>query len=105
MTTCRGRVLVVLLGMVAGLCSEVSSAADATAPAGLTVQQIVEKHVAARGGAQLWHGVQSMAWTGKMDAGYADSTKRSERYIAETWGKRSSKIRADTMAAAKKGES
>ena len=101
MTMCRGRVLV-LLGMVAGLCSGVSWAADGAAPAPLTLQQIVEKHVAARGGAQAWQGVQTMAWAGKMDAGYADSTKRSESYVAETWGKRSNKVRAETMASAQK---
>jgi outer membrane lipoprotein-sorting protein len=103
MTMCRRRVLV-LAGMLAGLCSGASWAADNTAAAGLTAQQIVEKHLAARGGLQAWRGVQSMAWAGKMDAGSGDSSARSEKYIAETWGKQRAKVGAQAMAAASKGD-
>jgi hypothetical protein len=39
----------------------------------LTAAQIVEKHVAARGGAQAWKAVQSMQLTGKLDAGHGDN--------------------------------
>jgi len=39
------------------------------APATLTVAQIVEKNVAAKGGLQTWRAVQSMSLSGKMDAG------------------------------------
>ena len=103
MTMGRGRVLV-LLGMLAGLCSGASFAADSTASPGLTAQQIVQKHLAARGGLQTWHAVQSMTWAGKMDAGSGDSAARSQRYVAETWGKKSPRVRAQAMAAAQKGE-
>jgi outer membrane lipoprotein-sorting protein len=48
----------------------------------LTVAQIIEKHIAARGGAQAWHSVQSMSWNGKMDVGYSDSAARSARYVS-----------------------
>jgi len=41
---------------------------------------VVEKNIAARGGAQAWHGVQTMSWSGKMDAGAGDSVERSRRY-------------------------
>lgn len=48
----------------------------------LTVAEIVEKHVAARGGLQAWRNVKSMSWNGKMDVGYADSAARTARYIS-----------------------
>jgi outer membrane lipoprotein-sorting protein len=69
--------------VVVGLCSPVASpaAAGPTGTAGLTASEIVQKHVAARGGLQAWHAVQSMIWSGKMDVGDADSAARSERYM------------------------
>jgi outer membrane lipoprotein-sorting protein len=47
--------------------------------ASLTAPQIVEKNIAARGGLQAWRGLQTMTWTGKMDAGSGDSAARSRR--------------------------
>jgi len=47
--------------------------------ASLTAPQIVEKNIAARGGLQAWRGLQTMTWTGKMDAGGGDSVARSRR--------------------------
>jgi outer membrane lipoprotein-sorting protein len=49
------------------------------APAKLSAAQVVEKHVAARGGLQAWHALQTLSVTGKMDAGYGDSAARSRR--------------------------
>jgi outer membrane lipoprotein-sorting protein len=43
----------------------------------LTAVEIVEKHVAARGGAQAWKAVQSMQLTGKLDAGHGDNLARA----------------------------
>src|SRR5882757_1716258 len=55
-----------------------SKTADSkTAPAHLTAAQIVDKHVAARGGLQAWRAVQALSVTGKMDAGSGDSTARA----------------------------
>ena len=51
-------------------------------PASLTAAQIVEKNVAARGGLQAWRGVQTLSWSGKLDAGAGDSIERSRRYSA-----------------------
>lgn len=52
-------------------------AADSkTAPASLTAAQIAEKHVAARGGLQAWRAVQTMSWSGKMDAGGSNDPSR-----------------------------
>jgi hypothetical protein len=77
----KGRVL---LGVLVSLCVPVTSlgAGGKTGPAKLTAKQIVQKHVAARGGLQAWHGVQSMVWNGKMDVGHGDSAARSARYVS-----------------------
>ena len=45
----------------------------------LTVAQVVEKHVAARGGAQAWKAVQTMQLSGKIEAGKGDSIARAEK--------------------------
>ena len=47
--------------------------------ADLTAAQIVEKHVAARGGLQVWRAVQAMSFSGKMDAGRGDLEARGAR--------------------------
>lgn len=78
----KGRVL---LGVLVSLCLPVAllaAAAGPPAPAKLTAEQIVQKHIAARGGLQAWHAVQSMVWNGKMDVGFADSAARSARYVS-----------------------
>jgi outer membrane lipoprotein-sorting protein len=56
------------------------STLPAAAQAKLTAAQVVEKNIAARGGAQAWHGVQTMSWSGKLDAGAGDSVARSRRF-------------------------
>jgi hypothetical protein len=48
----------------------------------LTAKQIVERHVAARGGLAAWRAVQTMSWNGKMDVGAGDSVTRSTRFMA-----------------------
>jgi hypothetical protein len=57
------------------------AAAKPLRAAKLTASQIVQKHVAARGGLKAWHDVQSMVWSGKMDVGYGDSISRSEQWV------------------------
>ena len=54
------------------------------APADVTAVQVVQKHIAARGGLQAWQGLQSMAWNGKMDVGFGDSAARSARYVSNS---------------------
>ncbi|HEY0749380.1 MAG TPA: hypothetical protein VGD63_21950 [Steroidobacteraceae bacterium] len=56
----------------------------ASAAATLSVDQIVAKHIAARGGLSAWHAVQTMSWTGKMDAGTGDSTSKSAQFARES---------------------
>jgi outer membrane lipoprotein-sorting protein len=99
----RSRRARVLLGLLTVCVSAALWAADARA-AGLTAEQIVEKHVATRGGLAAWHAVQTMSWAGKMDAGVGDSVARTQNYLAQTWGSKSPKARA-AKAAAAKGES
>src|SRR6201993_2993544 len=48
--------------------------------ANLTAAQIVERHVAARGGAQAWKAVQALQLRGKLEAGTGDSYARSMGY-------------------------
>jgi hypothetical protein len=55
-------------------------------PAGLSAAQIVDKHVAARGGLQAWRAVQTLTVTGKLDAGSGDSAARSARLAREGVG-------------------
>ena len=47
----------------------------------LTAAQIVEKHVAARGGAQAWKAVQSMQLSGQLDAGHGDNVARAMKMV------------------------
>jgi outer membrane lipoprotein-sorting protein len=46
----------------------------------LTAAQIVEKNIAARGGLEAWRKLQTMSWSGKMDAGGGNSIERSRRF-------------------------
>lgn len=47
----------------------------AAPPQSLTVDQVIEKNIAARGGLQAWHDVKAMTMTGKMDAGTKDNVQ------------------------------
>jgi hypothetical protein len=51
------------------------------APATLSAAQIVDKHVAARGGLAAWRSLQSFSMNGKMEVGSGDSTARSLNYV------------------------
>jgi hypothetical protein len=88
----------VLLGLIAGVCMPAALWAADGAPPSLTAQQIVEKHVAARGGLSAWRAVQAMSWSGKMDAGVGDSVARSKSWVAQTWGRRSGTSRTAEAA-------
>jgi outer membrane lipoprotein-sorting protein len=45
----------------------------------LTPAQIVERHVAARGGEQAWKSVKTLQMTGKMEVGRGDNIQRAEK--------------------------
>jgi hypothetical protein len=75
-----------LLGLLCALsCSAalLAVADSASAAAKLSADQIVAKHIAARGGLSAWHAVQTMTWTGKLDAGTGDSTSKSAQFAEE----------------------
>lgn len=50
------------------------------AVARLSAAQVVERHVAARGGLKAWQAIQTLSWTGSLQAGTGDTTARSWRY-------------------------
>lgn len=80
-----------------------AAAAD-TKPAApsLSAAQVVEKHVAARGGLQAWRGVQTLSVTGKIEAGYGDSVARSERLATAGEGASAKRAHAGILAGAGK---
>jgi hypothetical protein len=47
----------------------------------LTAAQVLEKHIAARGGAQAWNAVQGLQLTGKIDAGRGDNHARAMKIV------------------------
>jgi outer membrane lipoprotein-sorting protein len=93
-----GRVALILSALI-GLCAAPALlAADSKAVhTQLTAAQIVEKHVAARGGLQAWRGLQTLSVSGKMDAGTGDSIARSVK-VSRSRRTASPKL-ADTSAA------
>ncbi len=77
------RVLSLLVAVCGVLVASRLPAAEAgSEAAGLSVRQIVERHVAARGGLKAWREVRTISWSGRMDAGVGDSAARSARYAA-----------------------
>jgi len=78
------------------------STLPAAAQAKLTAAQVVEKNVAARGGAQAWKGVQTMSWSGKMDAGAGDSLERSRRFAQNEGHLSNSRMSHGNMSGADK---
>src|SRR5437588_2931441 len=66
-----------------------------------SLSQIVEKHVAARGGVKAWHAVQTLATSGKIDAGTGDSVTRSTTIARQGAGasaRRAERAAAETAA-------
>ena len=79
----------VLLGLAV---SQAFAAADKPAPTApsaapqMSAEEIVARNVSARGGAQAWRAVETLAMTGRMEVGSGDSTTRAIR-IASGGGK------------------
>jgi outer membrane lipoprotein-sorting protein len=103
MRSSHGRLLLGVLVVcfpVALLAAE-GKAGSKTKPAKLTASQIVQRHVAARGGLQAWRGVQSMVWSGQMEVGYADSAARSARYVSSAMARKGKRPVAQPAAEGK----
>lgn len=64
----RRDVRLLWVGVMSILWSASSTVASAAAT-GLTVDQIIARHIEARGGAEAWHAIHTMAWTGHIDSG------------------------------------
>jgi len=69
----------------------------------LSVEQILEKHYAARGGLQTWRGVQTMSWNGKMEVGFGDSAARSARYVSNAASAHNAKAVKQQLATLQSG--
>ncbi len=89
----------VLMSLLLSVCvaQSLAGAESKLAPAGLSATQIVDKHVAARGGMQAWRAVQTLSVSGKLDAGGGDSVARSARIARQGLG--ASAKRAERAAA------
>jgi hypothetical protein len=58
-----------LFGIALPACMSVLGVSDAQALGSLTAAQLIDKNIAAKGGLQSWQAVQSMTFSGKLDAG------------------------------------
>lgn len=90
------------MSLLAGAClAQGVTAADIKGPpAGVSVAQVVDRHVAARGGLKAWRTVQTLSVTGKLDAGTPDSVERSAKIAREGVG---ASVKRAQAAAAKDG--
>lgn len=61
-------------GLVAACLSCAVVAGEAAVPE-LTAEQIVDRYVAARGGADAWHRIETMTWVGHIESAGAPATK------------------------------
>jgi hypothetical protein len=86
-------------------CAAFALAATAPAagkPAALSVEQIIEKHVAARGGLAAWRDLQTLSLSGKLDVGTGDSVQRSVVMSEQGGGAHGRRAERATAAAAAK---
>jgi len=91
-------ILVLSILFCAGIPRAPAATGSSTAAANLTAAQIVDKHVAARGGLQAWRAVQALSVTGTMDAGRGDSAARSARLAKDGLGASIKRAHADAPA-------
>ena len=74
----RNRPSLFLSLLLSACAAALSGSALAAGKAGsLSVEQIADRHVAARGGLSAWRALQTLSVSGKLDAGAGDSLKRS----------------------------
>ncbi len=77
--------MALIMGLLFCLCSPALMAADGGKKmiADLTAPQIIEKNVAARGGLEKLHALQTISLNGKLDAGTGSSTARAAKIARE----------------------
>jgi len=66
-----------LLPLGLAIAATLSHSSAQAAPASLSAGQIVDKHIAARGGLTAWRSLQTLSMSGTMEVGSGDSTARS----------------------------
>jgi hypothetical protein len=93
----RSLLLGLLLGGLAPAAWSAGSPA-AAAPGEPTAEQVVERHVAARGGLAAWRALQALSLHGRMDAGPGDLEARAAR-IARA-GSPAGRVRVGSAASA-----
>ena len=91
----RGLLLTTLACVL--LCPPLMAADSKTTNSKLTAEQVVDRHVTARGGLQAWRALQTMSVNGKLDAGAGDSAARGARVAR---GRPGSKVNAASAASA-----
>ena len=69
------KVFLYCIGLPVSMSLALIGAASPQAPAKLTAAQVVEKNVSAKGGLEAWRAVQTMSFSGKMDAGGKSKTQ------------------------------
>jgi len=84
--------------IVSACAASALAATNSSVPASLSAAQIVDRHVAARGGLSAWRAVQTLAVSGKLEAGTGDSVQRSITIAQRGVG--ASNRRAERAAAA-----
>src|SRR6516225_9611709 len=84
--------------MVAGLLTAAAVAGEVAPAQNLTVEQIVEKNAAARGGLEAWRKVQTMVWDGYIESG--DPAAPITHFVYE-W-KQPNKMRSEITVAHEK---
>jgi hypothetical protein len=89
---------------VAGSPPASAQAAKTTPRVNLTAAQIVDKHIAARGGLSAWRAVQTMSLSGKMDAGSGDRQARAMRIARGAKAPAGNAVLAPTVATGDKAE-
>src|ERR1700741_75239 len=69
------KVFLYCIGLLISMSLALIGGASPQAPAKLTAAQIVDKNVSAKGGLEAWRAVQTMSFSGKMDAGGKSKTQ------------------------------
>src|ERR1700745_3095287 len=88
MSTLQRSIFVSLVGGLLFTQALVAAQSKGSPVSSLSVAQIVERHIAARGGLTAWRAVQTLAVTGKVEAGAGDSLARSRKIALQGGGGR-----------------
>jgi outer membrane lipoprotein-sorting protein len=103
----RKAVLALLASLMGIWVAPSASAANAPAapltPSKLSSAQIVDRNIAARGGAAAWRGVQTLSVSGTLDAGAGDSIARSTTLAQSGFGASARRKQAQAAGASAAG--